>query len=111
MVPIGYVVAQHATRDARPVKSYLKWMNRIPGVYRDSVLDRPGNAVPRIEDDEHRLAEIKHYRSLMPMAMEARKPMFLLRPADGAIGAHVQAVQSCRENFSNLAVKLLSLTE
>ena len=38
---------------------------------------------------------LKHYRSLMPMAIEARKPIFHLKSADGALGAHIYAVQSC----------------
>lgn len=42
----------------------------------------------------------------MPMAMEAHKPMFLLKPADGAIGAHTQAVRSCYEDFKRLAMVL-----
>jgi hypothetical protein len=29
----------------------------------------------------------------MPMAMEARKPIFSLNSADGAIGAHAEAVK------------------
>jgi len=37
------------------------------------------------------------------MAMEARKPMFFLKPADGAIGAHFNAVQACYQDFRNLA--------
>jgi hypothetical protein len=40
------------------------------------------------------------------MAMEARKPMFLLKPSDGAIGAHVYAVQDCRKDFETLADKV-----
>ncbi|MCG5541874.1 MULTISPECIES: hypothetical protein [unclassified Halorhodospira] len=39
----------------------------------------------------------------MPMAQEARKPMFHLKPADGAIGAHVQAVTNCYRDFRGLA--------
>ena len=46
---------------------------------------------------------MKHYRSLMPMAQEARKPMFHLRAADGALGAHVHAVQDCYRDFEVLA--------
>ena len=41
------------------------------------------------------MATLKHFRSLMPLAQEARKPMFALRPADGAIGGHANAVQDC----------------
>ena len=47
-------------------------------------------------------------RSLMPMAMEARKPMFELTPADGAIGAHTTAVRNCREDFQKLAEAIAS---
>jgi hypothetical protein len=45
----------------------------------------------------------KHYRSLMPLAMEVRKPMFSLTSADGAIGAHQRNVQQCWLDFEMLA--------
>ena len=38
---------------------------------------------------------------------EARKPMFHLTSADGAIGAHTRAVAGARENFARLAGELL----
>ena len=41
------------------------------------------------------------------MAMEAHKPIFLLRPADGAIGAHLYAVQKCYEEFKDLTNTIL----
>jgi chromosome partitioning protein len=34
--------------------------------------------------------------------------MFRLKPADGAIGAHVQAVQDCYKDFQELARQILS---
>lgn len=39
----------------------------------------------------------------MPLAQEARKPMFLLKPADGATGGHATAVADCRADFRRLA--------
>ena len=39
----------------------------------------------------------------MPHAQEVRKPMFALRPADGAIGGHANAVQDCCRGFRALA--------
>ncbi|AUX37252.1 MULTISPECIES: hypothetical protein [Sorangium] len=42
----------------------------------------------------------------MPMAQEARKPMFLLTPADGAIGSNAVAVQDCRRDFEALAHRI-----
>jgi cellulose biosynthesis protein BcsQ len=106
MEPIGYVVMQHAVRLDRPVKAYAKWMARIPGLYRETVLDERAAKTIQAEDDPHCLSMLKHYRSLMPMAQEARKPMFFLKPADGAIGAHVAAVQDCYRDFRGLAQRI-----
>ncbi len=103
MNPTGYVVLQHGVRDNRPVIAYMKWMNRIPSVFRASVLGEPDEHTPSANDDPYNLSILKHYRSLMPMAMEARKPMFFLKPSDGAIGAHMEAVKSCYADFLALA--------
>lgn len=103
MNPIGYVVMQHAIRLDRPVKAYARWIDRIPGVYSKAVLDQPSPEGLTIDEDPDCLAMLKHFRSLMPMAQEARKPMFSLKPGDGAIGGHTRAVQDCYREFRNLA--------
>jgi hypothetical protein len=41
------------------------------------------------------------------MAQEARKPIFNLTAADGAIGSHSYAVAEARKNFSDLAHSIL----
>lgn len=106
MQPAGYIVMQHGIRDSRPVVAYQRWMDRIPGVYRKSVLGEALHSPPSVGADPYNLALLKHYRSLMPMAMEARKPIFALKPADGAIGAHSDAVRSCYGDFLALARKI-----
>jgi cellulose biosynthesis protein BcsQ len=106
MKPVGYVVMQHGLRDNRPVKAYKRWMDRIPQTYRESILEESGTAPAEVMGDPNCLAMLKHYRSLMPLAMEAHKPMFHLRPADGAIGAHVAAVRACYEDFESLARRI-----
>lgn len=103
MSPTGYVVMQHAVRLDRPVKAYAKWMGRIPGVYREAVLDEDPARRVSVDKDPQCLAMLKHYRSLMPLAQEVRKPMFFLKPADGAIGGHATAVQDCYRDFKALA--------
>jgi cellulose biosynthesis protein BcsQ len=108
MRPAGYVVMQHAVRLDRPVQAYGRWMERIPQVYREAVLGEAATAVLTVENDPHCLSTLKHYRSLMPLAMEARKPMFDLRPADGAIGAHMRSVQACYRDFEFLTRTLAS---
>jgi chromosome partitioning protein len=42
----------------------------------------------------------------MSMAMEARKPIFFPKSANGAIGAHIEAVRSCYKDFQKLAGKI-----
>ena len=107
MSPAGYVVMQHGMRDSRPVKAYQRWMDKIPPVYRTAVLGKPTTGViPKVENDPNCLAQLKHYRSLMTLAMEAHKPMFHLKPADGAIGAHGEAVKDCRSDFLRLTQKV-----
>ncbi len=108
MEPAGYVILQHAVRLDRPVKSYLYWMNKIPSEYMISVLNLSSEETPMVSDDPNCLALLKNYRSLMPLAMEARKPMFALKPADGAIGSHQAAVKSCYYDFKALALKIAS---
>lgn len=101
MQPIGYVLQQHSVRLDRPVRAYEKWIGRVPSAYQEHVLGgQPAFAEPC-------LAQLKHYRSLMPMAQEARRPIFLLRAADGAIGAHYQAVQDVARDFKALAGRIL----
>lgn len=106
MQPVGYIVQQHSVRLDRPVKAYDRWIAKIPGVYRKAVLDEPGAAGVDIEHDPHCLILLKHYRSLMPLAQEARKPMFHLKPADGAIGSHVEGVRTVDRDFAHLASTL-----
>ena len=103
MRPAGYVILQHAIRLDRPVQAYGRWMNRIPFEYWQAVQDEPGEEAPSVAADPHCLALLKHYQSLMPMAQDARKPIFFLKPADGAIGAHAAAVQDCYRDFLKLA--------
>jgi cellulose biosynthesis protein BcsQ len=106
MTPVGYIVQQHSVRLDRPVKAYDKWINRIPREYRESVLEVQERNPPPVSSDPHCLRLLKHYRSLMPMAQEALKPMFHLKSADGAIGAHLRAVQDARNDFEELAKEI-----
>jgi chromosome partitioning protein len=42
------------------------------------------------------------------MAQEARKPIFHLKPADGALGAHLTAANAAGKDFESLARELMS---
>ena len=105
MQPEGYILMQHMERLSRPVKAYRKWVDRIPDTYRESVLGSSLSA-PLKGNDGICLARLKHYRSLLPMAQEVRKPIFQLSSADGAIGSHAQAVRDAWSDFKALAVAI-----
>jgi cellulose biosynthesis protein BcsQ len=102
----GYIVIQHAVRSSRPVQAYRRWIERIPGEYRRAILEESVPDAMSVDSDPFCLGLLKHYWSLMPMAMEARKPIFHLTAADGALGGHTYAVQDCRQDFQTLAEKI-----
>lgn len=103
--PGGYVVMQYTAKERRPVKAYLRFADRIPGIYSEYMLRTPSPDLS-VSEDPNCLGLLKHYHSLAPMSMEAKKPVFLLKPADGAIGAHVQAVRKAYSDFETLAERI-----
>jgi hypothetical protein len=107
MEPIGYLCQQYMVRLDRPIRAYDRWVQRIPAVYRQEVLNEsPPQQDLKQENDPYCLATIKHYRSLIPMGQEKRKPIFQLTPADGAIGSHAGAVRDAKDDFKRLAEKI-----
>ena len=106
MTPSGYIVMRHSVRMDRPALAFGKWAARIPSAYAETVLEQPPTG-QTVDLDPNCLAQLKDFRSLMPLAQEARKPMFLLKPADGAFGGHQQAVQDCYRGFMALTQSIL----
>jgi chromosome partitioning protein len=105
---LGYVVLGHGVRLDRPVKAYMRWMDQIPDEFRRSVMNEDASDPPAVADDPYCLAQLKHYHSLLPLGQEARKPIFALKPADGAFGGHAQAAQSAYVDFMNLSRAVVS---
>jgi chromosome partitioning protein len=110
MKPAGYVVMQPSVRENYPVAAYRRWIDRIPEVhYKEVLRSAESGGVPN--PDPMALATLKNYRSLAPMAQEAHKPMFALKPADGAIGGHAAAVQASYRAFRDLAERIATACE
>lgn len=103
LMPIGYIIMQFGIRDSRPVKAYERWSDQIPQTYSESISKEFHQPQP----DPNCLAMLKHYRSLMPLAMQARKPVFDLKAVDGAIGSHSISVQQSYDDFKQLASLIL----
>jgi chromosome partitioning protein len=66
-----------------------------------------GDVSGTVGDHSFELGTMHHYPSLIALAEDAGKPMFALKPSDGAIGAHGKAVLQCRNDVYALANALL----
>lgn len=104
MRPAGYIVMRHTSRLDRPTKAFLRWIERMPSEYRKHMLGEDAPLSSSIEDD--RIAILKDYQSLMPLAHEANKPIFRLTAADGAMGAHSVAAQDAGTHFRSVAISI-----
>ena len=113
MRPVGYVVQQHGVRLDRPVRAYDKWVNRMPEEYSRNLMGNNEGPYPQTpaQDENYALATVKRYRSLVPMAQEAHKPVFQLTTADGAIGAHATAARDSYKDFKVLAEKIAQVAK
>ena len=108
MRPIAYLMQQHGVHLRRPVRAYDRWFRRMPAEYARSVLDDASVSESILpEDDPNMVAAIKHFRSLVALGQEARKPIFSLTPADGAMGAHSVAANAAYKDFEELSKELL----
>lgn len=106
MHPAGYIVLQHAVRLDQPVRAYEAWGERIREAYYRYVRNDEAPKGVRFGADPACLGQMRHYRGLMPLAQEARKPIFHLQPADGALGTAMRAVEDVRKDFHSLALRI-----
>ena len=108
MNPIGYLVQQHGVRLSRPIQANDRWVKRTPEEYARSVLGT--GQTPQsltLETDGNRIATVKHFRSLIPLGREARKPIFDLTVADGAMGSHAAAATEAFHDFREITQEIL----
>ena len=98
--------AAHTGPGPRNCTVPASWIARIPQVYANSVLGTLAEVGLGIDADPNCIAKLRDYRSLMPLALEARKPMFFLKAADGALGAHTYAVADAHRDFSEVARRI-----
>ena len=108
MVPLGYVISRPAIYNGDKARHFRRWIDRVPGIFAGSVLGSDPSPALTVDDDPACLAWLKDYHSLMAMAHESRKPIFRLKPADGAIGGHQQAVLAAYKDYAALARTIAS---
>ena len=103
-IPVaGCVLLDRAFLLYQPYEVPDRWAQRLSDEYVGTVLHEPGNVDQSVAGDSRPLARLKHQPSLLPMAREARKPMFFLQSADGVIGSEVRAVLDCYTEYRDAA--------
>jgi len=76
MQPIGYICQKVGMHSNHPINAFEKWANVIPNAYRERVLEKRTQLDISRDNDPYCLSTVKHFRSLMPMAQELKKPIF-----------------------------------
>ena len=107
MQPLGYLIQQPGFRLDRPVQAYDRWAKKMPGEYARSVRGETVTALSDWSKDPNQIAMVKHYRSLIPLSQDARKPIFHLSAAEGARGGHATAARDAGDDFAKLAQEIL----
>ena len=103
MTPLGYVISRFTFYNGDKARHPRGWINRVPAMFSEFVLGSEPSPALTVEDDAACLAWLKDYHALMAMAHDSRKPIFRLKPADGAIGGHQQAVLAAYKDYAALA--------
>ena len=112
MRSLGYLIQQPGIRLSRPVKAYDRWVKQMPAEYASSgLVPAPDESTRSQSEDRNEIAVIKHYRSLIPLGQEARKPIFSLAAGDGAIGGHAAAARYAGHDFRRIALEILRRME
>lgn len=110
---LGYVVQMHNIRAAAAEGMTDGWaiygQELEPAIQRNIVqkLLPIGQAV-NWDDGEYRLGQIPNLHSLILYSLEAKKPVFDCRSADGLRGAHIKRAADSYEHFDGI-VKTLEL--
>lgn len=99
--PVGYVVSQLPARAA----NRERWLDQIGSAYHREVLgEAETSLIP--DPDPFCLAILRPYMGLLGLVDQTHKPMFLLTPADGAIGSHSESVKDSYRDFKGLALRI-----
>jgi chromosome partitioning protein len=104
MEPAGYVVLQAGIRLDLPSREPAP-LSEIRRIYHEVLLGKLDKD-PRPAEDPGCLGVLPDFRGLLSMAREARKPIFHLKPADGAGSSHLKAAQKAYGLFKPLALQI-----
>lgn len=100
---LGYVHVQHAIRENLPPSPSADWGFQAPYCYQRYIMNLPQPS----QTPMFLLAKVRYYYGLHMMSREFRKPIFLLKPADGAIGTHINTVRHAYKEYKMLTEDII----
>jgi cellulose biosynthesis protein BcsQ len=106
----GYVTQQYvAKRDAegkvRVVGAYEKIARRIPDLINEHFVQGSSDSLPI---GRYALGSVPTLNSIIPMAQNARAPVFAIGAKDGVVGSHFLKVRELKETFRSISKNLQS---
>lgn len=99
----GYFVQDRAYYYDRPADLPDRWRDRVRREYERSIIHDPGVQEQGVSESARPLASIRYHTGLLPLAEDARKPMFRLTPADGVFDDQIREVTSSYQDFETVA--------
>lgn len=98
-----YIAKRDAEGQARPVGAYEKISKRIPDLIQEHFV---GAGTSPLQKTDYSLGSIPTLHSIIPMAQNARSPVFAIGAKDGVVGSHFLEVRDLKDTFENIAQKL-----
>lgn len=105
--PLGYIMNQETMIGLRhELEAWHRRLKEIPSLYARNLNDQALTEALDFHTDPECLGIVRRFPSIMRLAREARKPIFHLKPGDGAMASHLQAVADARRDFQHLAQRI-----
>lgn len=95
MKPSGYVLMSFS-------KPQDRVLGLLPTVYKESVLEDRSPSLT-----ENKIGQVYYYGNLMPVAMETKRPMFLLKENGKSILGYPFTVRECYDKFKVLTQSII----
>ena len=109
---LGYVVQQHNIRKNSKEGITQGWeifMKQLEPTVKENIVDKLLPLGQVIQRKEYKLGNIPNLHSLIPYALDARKPVFDCTSRDGLNGAHITRARESRAYFDGIIKEIIQI--
>lgn len=111
---LGYVIQMHNLRtntEEGMTDGWAIYGQELEPAIKRNIVDKllPLDQAIEWEDDGYKLGRIPNLHSLIPYSLEARKPVFDCRSADGLRGAHIKKAAESSSHFEDVVGILVAV--